>query len=288
MPHIIKDDDYSQNNETALYSKYDQLKVQLNSVSNELSRAKTELQKNYQKIKLLSVATFVIVALFLVINGIFQLDSEKVELQSKYFTQHLKGDKIYTWKSWNLAENEPLFVNVVYADGIDKEKINIIKEIILSEEKVHIFDESSDEFVDYYKGWIGALNKATEFSTKYNVPTKFEITESKDESGDIVIFLSNLKDKDGITGLTKSTVDDNFILKSYITINDVNNLSDKDLATITRHEFGHALGLGHSTDQNDLMHPTIVTSYPFISECNISALVSLYNGMEIDNVTCEI
>lgn len=42
--------------------------------------------------------------------------------------------------------------------------------------------------------------------------------------------------------------------------------------------FEHGLGLAHSTDPGDLMFPEIATSYPYISECVINALVFLYDG----------
>ena len=55
-----------------------------------------------------------------------------------------------------------------------------------------------------------------------------------------------------------------------------------------RHEFGHALGLAHSTAPEDLMFPTITTSIPFISECDVDAITSLYNGNRQSEVMCEI
>jgi predicted Zn-dependent protease len=63
-------------------------------------------------------------------------------------------------------------------------------------------------------------------------------------------------------------------------------LTDEELSTIVRHEFGHALGLGHSTAPEDLMAPNIDMTVPYISECNIDAIVNLYNGVQGSTV-CE-
>ena len=99
--------------------------------------------------------------------------------------------------------------------------------------------------------------------------------------------LSSLQDSDGNAGYTKSMTDGNQILKSSITIFDTDNLSDTQLSTITRHEFGHAIGLAHSSAPEDLMYPTIETDFPFISDCNISAIIHLYDGNVDDKVICK-
>jgi predicted Zn-dependent protease len=56
---------------------------------------------------------------------------------------------------------------------------------------------------------------------------------------------------------------------------------------IIRHEFGHVAGLAHSTAPEDLMYPVIQTPAPFISECDIDALVHLYTGGKTSQVICE-
>jgi len=87
---------------------------------------------------------------------------------------------------------------------------------------------------------------------------------------------------------TRSIVENNQILKSTITIYKADQLSSAELETITRHEFGHAVGLIHSSDPYDLMHPTIETNYPFISNCDVSAITHLYDGNANDKAVCEI
>ncbi len=185
-------------------------------------------------------------------------------------------------------------VNIIAPNNISNDKINIVANAISSMEAQEIDDSITHKGPKgssslYYMGWQGALNDAASKAgeTKYQLPLEFNIIKSNDREGDIVITLSNIRDTDGYTGYTKSVVEENEILKSFITIYDVSNLTEEQLATITRHEFGHALGLGHSTAPEDLMAPTIDMTTPYISECNVAGIVDLYNGGEGSSTICE-
>ena len=191
----------------------------------------------------------------------------------------MKGDTINTWKSWNLVPETPLTVNIVNANHISNDKIDVIREAIVSEDMINVENSFSGKNSKFFNGWTGALGTVTQ-DTKYQLPNKFNIINSNSGEGDIIITLSNLRDNDGYTGYTKSIIENNEILKSFITIYDISNLKDEQLATIVRHEFGHALGLGHSTAPEDLMAPTIDMTYPYISQCNVDAMIDLYNGIQ--------
>jgi len=52
-----------------------------------------------------------------------------------------------------------------------------------------------------------------------------------------------------------------------------------------RHELGHAFGLAHSNDPDDLMYTTL-GRLPFISTCDANAITMLYNGLKEGTVLC--
>ncbi len=121
--------------------------------------------------------------------------------------------------------------------------------------------------------------KANEKNTSLRIPINFKIEESDKQLGEITIILT--KDRpDNIHSNTKSIVDtDNRqILKSIITIYDVENLNEVELDAIVRHEFGHALGLYPSGTKDNLTYHVYELPYAYVSECNIDDVISLYGG----------
>ncbi|MBI5146530.1 MAG: matrixin family metalloprotease [Thaumarchaeota archaeon] len=214
-------------------------------------------------------------------------------MQSGYVIQNLRGDTIDTFLSWRLVSGALLHVGITNGEKYP-EKIRLIKEVVLSDESVDIDDSllhkgPKGSVSTYYMGWAGALTQASKKKTQLYIPSNLQVVESSKGEGDINIVLSSLKSGDGYTGYTTSIADDsqNQILKSTITIYDVENLSDDQFTTILRHELGHAFGLAHSTAPEDLMHPVIQTGYPYISDCDIDTIVSLYDGGKNSQVICE-
>lgn len=213
-------------------------------------------------------------------------------IKSSYVIQNLKGDKIDTWLSWRLTDTT-LYVNILNANKYP-EKAETVKDAILSTEFYEIDDNilgkaPKGTISKYYLGWTGALQTVSQESTAFQIPKNIVITEDPNGAGDITITLANTVSGDGFSGITKTIADDiqNQILKSDITIYDVENLSKNQLAAISRHEFGHALGLAHSTAEEDLMHPELKSDYPYISHCDINAIAELYDGSQKSEVICE-
>jgi hypothetical protein len=257
------------------------LKIQQSPLA-EISRTQKEIGKSRSKTLLvaeLTVLPVVFLLIFVTSTGAtLELGTQPTEImKTKYFTENLRGDTVDTWKSWRLVGNT-LNVNIIKSPQITEHQLAVIRNAITST-KV-LTDNQGTSALVYYEGWAGALKSASAGQTRYNIPTEFNFVEDGNRAGDIIITLSTIKDTDGYTGYTKSIIEENEILKSFITIYDVSNMPDEQLATIVRHEFGHAIGLGHSTAQEDLMAPSIDMTIPYISKCNVDAVIRLYNGIE--------
>jgi len=264
----------------------------------EISKIQKEIKKSRSKVLLIAeLAVLPAIFLMLMISGATDVILSNLEtkeppnaMKTKYFTENLRGDTIDTWKSWRLVDST-LHINILKSPRVTDHQLQVIENAITSE-KTEKFDDSlvhkgpKGTKSTYYVGWAGALKEAAKEKTQYNIPTNFEFVGTSGGEGDIIITLSNIKDTDGYTGYTKSVTEDTEILKSFITIYDISNLSDDQLETIVRHEFGHALGLGHSTATEDLMAPTIDMTIPYITDCNIDAIVNLYNAKSDSQTVC--
>lgn len=266
-----------------------------NKISHEIITVKKRIQKLSAKTILkaeLIVLPIIVILLFYGISNHYSTNTVDTPnyIKTRYLIENLQGQADVVPKYWNISSGTPLTVSIINPDQLNQEKINVVKDAILSTDVTYI-DNSllnkspSDGKTEYFNGWRGALS--TIQNTKFYVPTNFNIVESDNGPGQIVITLSHLEDPDGYSGYTRSVIDNSQILKSFITIYDADKITDNDLAAIVRHEFGHALGLPHTTDPEDLMHATIQTDYPYISECDVKAIQSLYNNDTAYNGFCD-
>ena len=259
---------------------------------------KSNLIQNITKKHILFLSSVILLVLSVnFIDGQYYslFDSESKEplmMKSKFVIENLRGDTIDTMKSWRLLSGELLNVNLSNDDILTVDQQEAVNKVIMSTDSVQLDDFMLNRGFQgtestYYLGWAGAMSAAKQTKTVYSIPTNYKIVHSSNGEGNIVIKFSNMVDTDGFSGYTRSVLDNGEILKSYITIYNVDELEASELATILRHEFGHALGLGHSTDPEDLMSPVILTDFPYISECNVDAMISLYDGNESSQAVCE-
>lgn len=239
----------------------------------------------------MALVPIMVVLVFLSLTYDQEHGSSSLNYNSNYVIQNLQGDTVDTWVAWNIKSDRVIHVHVVNEAKVSQEMINAVQDAILSTKSVSVDGsqagrDSQGTSSTYYAGWEGADAQAYSVPTKSYVPQKFDIDGSPNGVGDIEIILTNDVNPDGYSGYTKSLVDGNEILKSKITIFKADRLDADRLGAIVRHEFGHALGLGHSTASDDLMHP-MLPDYPYISGCDVDALKELYDGDKNSNVVCK-
>lgn len=251
---------------------------QQNKILNDIIELKLSKSHRIRYPIILSVSVLLLISAFMILDYYEKPD----ELKTGYFTYDLRGDKVFSAQKWNKPEGSSLTVYVQNIANVPDEKIKLVNDAISSKETLQIDDSithkaPSGEKSTFYLGWGAVLEDELAVSTVF--------IDSIQEA-DIIVSLIETKNMDGYSGWTESTTKDGEILQSHITIFNAHEISEQDLSTIIRHEFGHALGLGHSTDPEDLMHPTITTMIPYISECDYAALVSTYK-LDSDVHTCK-
>lgn len=242
---------------------------QQNKILHAIIEENTTRKVNHRHILIASLSIALVISVLVIQDP---MREESNSLRTGYFTYNLKGDQIEATSKWDKPEGIPIRVYIENLATLPDNKIQIIKDAIYSKEIIQIDDSlthkaPSGEKSHFYLGWNGILDDSS-------LPL-VDFASSKIDA-DVIVSLIRTKNMDGYSGWTESTIKNDEILHSQVTIFNSNELSEQNLGTITRHEFGHVLGLGHSTDPDDLMSPTINTSLPYISECARDTLISLY------------
>jgi len=235
-----------------------------------------------------TVMTIMVVILLIVTNNIPTYSNNITEsefqatLSSGYVIENLKGEKINTFVSWKIEPEDPFHIHVILSPEVTEKRLDMINDVIHSVEEIDL------DGGKYYKGWFGALQEISH-KTKFSIPIHYHSIITDIGSGHITIKLTTQNSGDGYSGYTKSQVDEanHQILKSQITIYSVDELSTEGFKTILRHELGHAFGLAHSQNPDDLMYPEIKTNYPYISPCDVQGIIGLYDGEQKSEIICQ-
>ena len=166
---------------------------------------------------------------------------------------------------WSLDSQKTIYVLINSDSEITENKKAIINAVIMSEKSIRFYSQH------HFEGWQGALNQINYVD---NLPVKLVFTDNEKSENMILI---NLKDESSeFDGYTTYDLNQNKIIKSYVTIYNSKNLTDEDFEKILRHEFGHSLGLAHSQNINDIMCKTLPLLNQYISNENIAALDFLF------------
>ena len=264
-----------------------------NVISHEIITVKKRIQKlsakTILKAELLILPVVVVLLFFVATNYSISPIEQTPIIKTHYVVEDLQGSSINNYNHWNIVNNTPLTVNIENTSNLSEQKIQDIKNAIMSTERItndnsHPFDAQSGMKPLYFRGWQGAVNTISA-DTKHNIPEKFNFIQSNNGEGNIVVTLSTIKSDDGYSGITRTVVDGTQILKVFVTIYDSEKLTDSQLESIVRQEFGHALGLPQ-TDNSDIMNESIMTGNYYITECDLNTLQKLYNDVQPSGNFC--
>lgn len=169
----------------------------------------------------------------------------------------------FEWSSslvWNDTQEIPVVILSDY--DIESEKVVAVRQVI-SSEKHHegFFDWSSG--LSYISDTLGV-----------DVPS-IRITDDVNEAK-ITILLSQFNGEKNLDGITRYQMINGKINQALVIIYDSDTLTQDQIQLVSRHEMGHALGLGHTSNPFDLMHPVFDFQYGLISLFDLNSLSEMY------------
>lgn len=176
---------------------------------------------------------------------------------------------INTFLPWKDQADKTLQISIIKETALSPDQIKSVKKAITGYGTIKFDDTIA------YVSWQEALETA-DYKTRLSMPA-IEMVDDNNIEADITITITDERNVQGYSGHTSHVIENNEIVKSNITIYDINNIPLKQISSITRHEFGHALGLAHSDSPNNLMYDIVYLS-SYVTDCDVTTLLTLYDG----------
>lgn len=138
------------------------------------------------------------------------------------------------------------------------------------------FIKQKSEYVDNFRQALEIWESST------NNLITFFVTTSPD-ANIMIEWVPSLKEKAtdtlGNTDLKFINISEFGLIKNakieLLTKSDSRQLSETDMINLALHEIGHALGLSHSNDENDIMYPVLIVPSKEIKKISISEIQKL-------------
>ncbi len=176
-----------------------------------------------------------------------------------------KWDELASWKE---IKNNEIPILIIRDAKVSQKHVDIVEDVINSKEVIN-----SEKKL--FQGWNEGIKQISE-SHGVTIPI-LQVQSKLDSQDAIIIYLMEKIDINGYDGYTNLHYDKNGnIEKAFVKIFNVDELNENQLKAIVRHELGHALGLGHTNEKNDLMQSIIDMKHTAISLLDLQALARIY------------